>query len=172
MGLFSKRERFSEWLEYDDGPKETYLAEVGGSWVSDEIALQRLNVEYAPRDAEGNVVPTYTSATVRQWVGGDEEFSAALKVAIQMRREAERLGTAPGSGPPEPKPLPPGAHPNFVPLDAMPQRDMGRRPVVREGAEPDPYADGTRQPPEPGQSPGTFTSIDQMWAAMGGKRRR
>jgi hypothetical protein len=172
MGLFRK-ERFSEWIEYDDGPKETYLAEVGGSWVSDEIAVERVNAEYAPRDADGNPTTKYTQAgSVRQWVGSDEEFAAALKVAIQMRAEAQRLGTAPGSEPPDPKPLPPGTHPNFVPLDAMPQRDSGRRPVTREGAEPDPYADGTRQPPEPGQSSGTFTSIDQMWAAMGGKRRR
>jgi hypothetical protein len=173
LRLFPKRDRFQGWIEYDDGPKETYLAEVGGSWVADDVAAERVNREYGERDADGNLKEpsTFTSASVRQWVGADEEFAAALKVARQMRAEARRLGTAPDSEPEPATPLPAGTHANFIPLEQMPSRDSGRRPVSREGVEPDPYADGSRLPPDSRAIPGTFGSLVDMFAALGGRRR-
>lgn len=90
----AKRERFTRWLRRDDEIKETYLAEVGGSWVDDDVALERVNREYTARQTGGSIVlrAQITSATVRTWVKDDPEFAAALKVARQMRSEAKRLG--------------------------------------------------------------------------------
>jgi hypothetical protein len=72
-----------------------YLAEVGGSWADDAVALERVNREFCkPREWAGNVVvrAPITEATVRQWIQDDPEFAAALRIARQMRAEARALG--------------------------------------------------------------------------------
>ena len=129
MRLFPSRQRFQEWVEYDDGPQETFLAEVGGSWVDDEVALGRVNAEYAPRDSERKPTQKFPGATVRQWVGSDEEFAAALKVAREMRSEARRLGKQPApSESPEDAPVTlqeAATGTRFVSLEDMPSQ--GRR---------------------------------------------
>ena len=86
---------FCSLASADDAVKETFLAEVGGSYADDETALERVNREYsAARRSGGSVVvrAPITQATVRTWTRDDEEFAEALKVARQMRDEARALG--------------------------------------------------------------------------------
>ncbi len=66
------------------------MAEVGGSYVSDETALERVSREHVAR-WPGLAAPI-TETTVRTWVREDAEFAEALKAALRHREEGRRLG--------------------------------------------------------------------------------
>jgi hypothetical protein len=86
--------RFTRWLEHDDGPKDRYLAEIGGSYFSDQRALEITNAEYGQREVLGAIVVRcpITEQTIREWVRDDDEFAKALTVARRIRKEARELG--------------------------------------------------------------------------------
>jgi hypothetical protein len=82
-------ERFTRWSEHEDRRKGAYLAEIGGSWLSDEEALELINRDLV---AEGR--QPITETTIRTWAREDPEFAQALKAARQRRAEELRYQAA------------------------------------------------------------------------------
>jgi len=76
-------DRFGRWRRSDDGAKESYLAEVGGSYLDDDQALALVNADHT----RGTGRPPITDATVRMWARDDPEFAEALKAARQFREQ-------------------------------------------------------------------------------------
>lgn len=92
--MSDQQKRFRRWLLRDDAVKEAFLAEIGGSLLSEGEAIDLVNRSYCAQPAGDSVIvrERITPATVRMWTKDDDEFAQAYKVAKRVRDEGRRLG--------------------------------------------------------------------------------